>query len=200
VITQGVDHDTGGYAGTRWHLHTSGAGFAAVAVGWVTRGADRKAEVPRQFLVDDEDLVIELTQALAALVEHAVVRCGAGPIGIVSAGMLARDEALRPAPIHLVHQRGMFGRDTEGPGATRIPLAEHTVDLAAIQASPTELLVAARILLTDLMQALGRAECWQIDAEGRLRRRYFRRPRLEQIIIPWAEAVGVEMTEETPTN
>lgn len=200
VVTQGKNHESGRFGHSRWHLHTNGAGFAAVWVGRNRTDADWNPIEPIQFLVDDETLVIELTQVLAALAEHAFTRCGSGPVGLGRAELFCRDQQGQLAPVHLVYHRGTFPSDVEGPGFASLPPSERTLDLGAIQASPVELLIAARLFLTDLVQSLGVAECWQIDAEGRLRRRYFRSDWMKQIGEPWATAAGVELTEDTPTQ
>jgi Schlafen, AlbA_2 len=84
-----------------------------------------------------EDLVINLAQIIDALVEHAVDRSGASGLGVVRAGIEARDDVARPMPSLLVHQRGDFpfmARYEGQHGVAEVPTSDHTVDLDAIRA------------------------------------------------------------------
>jgi hypothetical protein len=50
------------------------------------------------------------------------------------------------------------------------------------------------------MQAMGRAECWQVDADGRLRRPLLRAQDDAADGQPWVEREGLELSDETPTG
>lgn len=143
-----------------WQFHSNGAGFGALVVGvpLTARSAFGFETLnPFRFAIRDEDLVINLAQIIDALVEHAVDRSGASGLGVVRAGIEARDDIASPMPSLLVHQRGDFpfiDRYEGQPGVAEIPTSDHTVDLDAIRGSSTELLLATRAVATDLMQAM----------------------------------------------
>lgn len=121
------------------------------------------------------------------------------PQAVVRAGIEPRTAAGREVPCVLVHERGWLHQFDDEPGTSEIPTSDHTIDLDGIRSSKTELLIATRSVSTDLMQAMGRAECWQIDADGRLRHRYFDLLTAEQRLRPWAEHEGLDLSDETPT-
>jgi hypothetical protein len=78
----------------------------------------------------------------------------------------------------------------------RSPISLHTIDVSACFASTRELLVACRLVLTDLYQAFGIPEVEQIHEDGHLRRRYFAEF-AQSHLIAWAEGEGVEVLETT---
>jgi hypothetical protein len=182
-------------------LHTSGATFASLEVGqaaWSPRG--ERIE-PVRGAVDDEELVIRVAQLLELAADHALRRCGARGLGLVRFRFEFIDSVLQPQPILLVHSRGdvtsQFHR-YEGDTFMDVPAFEHTVDLERIRNSPTELLGATRMAVTDMGQALGRAEYWQISPAAELRMRYFSRER-HQRLTAWANEVGVTTTDDVVT-
>ena len=76
------------------------------------------------------------------------------------------------------------------------PTSRHTIGLDNIVASAKERLAAVRILLTDLVQAFGLAELYQIHSTGDLRRRYwctYQQP----FITRWADQAGVPLVDTT---
>lgn len=109
--------------------------------------------------------------ALAAAARHAVQHAATGGAAAVAAHL-----ASSHLPMKLSHTRGQHGMgghwasDVEAHGSG---VSEHTVDLTAIESSPTELLVATRLVVTDLLQSLGVPECPQITPDGGIRVRYW---------------------------
>jgi hypothetical protein len=94
-----------------------------------------------------------------------------------------------------LHARGLHGlsaighgRETSGPLVSR-----HTVSLDALTGTVTDVLLTARILLTDIVQAFGLPEVGEITPSGALRIRHFWD---RQQIQPWAENHDVVVVEE----
>jgi hypothetical protein len=178
VVSQGTDYESGRATVSYWQLHTSGSGFGALSTGYLLRDTRGEVLSPPRQRIDDEQLVINAAQALDALVDHAVTRCGASGLGVVRATIESWDEQGAEMPVVLAHGRGQSMvriRERDESGVIDLHPSEHTVDLAAIHGSATELLIATRSLVTDLTQTLGRPECWQIDQAGALRLPYFTR-------------------------
>jgi hypothetical protein len=199
AVTQSFGSATDPVRIAHWQLHTEGSGFAAVRVGSRLRtwAGDTLVDPPR-FAVYDEEMMGAAAQIIDALVEHAVDRCGATGNAVLRATIEVHDPSGEHLPVVVTHERDPFGRDEDDPGVVSIPPSDHSVDLDAIRSSKVELLVAIQLVLTDLMQALGRAECWQISRDGSVRITYFR-SEFQGSVRDWCATNGVDCTQESVT-
>lgn len=173
------------------HLYDDGAFGLAVKVGWAY--ARRPEEPVEHVNVDDEVLTQELMFGLAAAARHAVQHAATGGTSAAAAHLTSSH-----LPMKLSHTRGQLGMG--GHWASDVAehasgISEHTIDLTAIEGSPTELLVATRLVVTDLLQSLGVPECPQIAPDGSVRFKYWSGDHA-RIEATCAE-LGVPMTADT---
>jgi hypothetical protein len=132
-------------------------------------------------------LLWDTVSGLAALGRHATQNCGA--YGEAVAELRVVGTAMK------LHARGPHGANPAGHGheVSGPLISRHTVSLDAITGSTTNLLLTARILLTEIMQAFGLPEVREITADGALRiQHFFDRRDVE----PLAGRHGVEVVEE----
>lgn len=164
------------------HLHTDGSGYASAVVGDDHEGLD--------FVeVDDELLTQEAISSLALLTAHAVRNCGAAGEALIEATLIADH------PMRLGHPRGAPSDSWNSGSVESAPIGRHTVDIDEITKSSTGLVIAARMVLNDLVQGFGVAESPQLTPDGALRRPCFRN-RARGHVEQEAERFGLELVGE----
>ncbi len=121
-------------------------------------------------MVDDEQLVLETVTMLRLLCAHAATNAKAYGDGIAEAGLVPvlRQFSAWQGAVRLSHSRGVgIARPySSDPPLTQFARHPHTIDLAAVANSPTELLLTAKMLLEDVFQEFGEPELLQIDPDG----------------------------------
>jgi hypothetical protein len=170
------------------HLHVDGSGFVGVKVGRELRN-QATGEGAGVVHVSDELLTQEVVNAVSILVHHAVNNCGATGEALVEATIVSG------MTMQLGQSRGFAG-DRWGREIEEAPVGRHTVDLDEIVGTGRGLIVAARMVINDLVQGFGLAESPQLSNTGALRIRYFAQPHHGQLRVQ-AGNLGLDITEET---
>lgn len=167
-------------------LYQDGAGFAATPL-W------RQGDVNDNIgpCINDEWLVNVAVSAIDLLVDHAVGRCGTVGDAIVQTQVY-------PSGVRqhtLVHGRNGYMAEWDGSRRlSHFPTGSHQLNLEDCQ-SGTGLLVAARMVLTEVFQAFGVPEVPQIDDAGTIRRAYIQHENRADI-QRWADARGVQLSDD----
>lgn len=172
-------------------MHADGSIYIASAVsreGWPTD--DYRAAY-------DEYLVLTLLQMLALAGRFAAELAHSGGDALARANLIDVTEGVPNEGISLVHFRGFTQTVQVWPGAR--PLKSqlrltHSINLDVLS-DRRDLLITARMLLTEIFQGCGVAEVPQLTQEGAIRRKYFANDR-QQGLRRWAEDAGIEVTEE----
>ena len=172
---------------SRWghaELYQNGSGYAAVPLWRVT------SDSPDEVRINDEHLVSSALSATGMLVDHATRRCGAFGDAIA----ISRIVTAGTRWCSLAHWR--FGYLADYHGGRRLhsfPESRHQISLDDCQTG-NGLVLATRMVLTELIQAVGTAEVLQISPNGELRRPYFVHERLPAVEA-WAKANGVVLID-----
>lgn len=166
-------------------LHTDGAGFACEQVGGALNEHDN--DPIRSIQIREEPLPWALARSLRLLGKHAVENTEAWGDAVVTAKLIGADMTLT-YPIH----PGLHRPWNHQPISDAIA-AQHTVPLESLTGSDQDLLVATRLVATDLLNAFGSPEVKQIDEHGRIRIRYIQE---QERVAEFAEAHGVEVSNE----
>lgn len=142
-------------------LHTDGSGFAAAEV-WDQASAQRPGRLSpgganeRTPWLRDEYLVTQLIGLVRLLVEHAVTHAavtGDGALRVSLDGFQRKDGHFL-YPLRIMHYRN-HGIPEPRFEVLRPPVSLHTIDVAASAVAMSELLVSARLAMTDIFQAFG---------------------------------------------
>jgi hypothetical protein len=182
-------------------FHTDGGGFFARWCFFVTEvGKLRNYKPPlRSPLADNETRRILVTTAeqlfdgvvvgLSALARHAVDHCGSDGDAIVSASLLpvGRIEATVAASMHIIG--GLSAGLRQTPGTHELQrgfTSQHTLPLRALHRPSAEMMVAVRLLMTDLLSLFGQAGVEQIRDDGSLVSGRFRSDMTPEQISSWA--------------
>ncbi|MGC4750160.1 helix-turn-helix domain-containing protein [Micromonospora sp. DT201] len=188
---------------SRWislELHADGAGVFAHAAGDLNERRRRQvpppAEEEQRFqLVSDEGIAAGIMAGLLELARHARDRTAAGGTALVRA-QLYPVSIERPTSIG--HSRSGFTDSRTGEQfRTQAEPAEAAVPLDDLAQPGPQLVEAAALLLDELGQAYGVPEMGQFSRDGRVRRPYWGTGGLRTPMMRWAEANGVEVTDET---
>jgi hypothetical protein len=157
-----------------------------------------------QLDVSDEALVMSMVALLRLATDHAATHTSAYGDAVVHASLLSTNpQSPQPAPkVALVQNRALGFWDQIGRTRplTRLPSSRHTINIDGPVDSAPERLVAARLILTDLVQAFGLAEVFQINATGALRSRYWRTPVDQWATAASATIVPTTLDQETPRS
>lgn len=176
-------------------FHADGCGFASIQLH--QRSTDQTGNAVQEWLVD-EAVIVDLAVGLTGILTSHALRRGAAGEAIAEFGILGPGPDLE-LPTALVNDRehGFIQATTERR-LTHVPRSQHTFDLGAAGEDVTALLLTARMLVTDVIQAFGLAEVLHIDEEGGLRFNYFgaSRDRVRQ----WAERYGAKPSDATSVN
>ncbi len=161
IVHLGMNDDGRPSAGTV-QLHEDGSSYFGLFAG-----------SPGQPMnpIQDEDLVADVVTIVGEAAAHAIERCGTGgdsvaEITIASAHAVSLGDCGRSHSFH----RDDPTRVMNG----QVPVGRHTINFDAIAGSRLEQVLAARLLLNDVFQALGEPECRQISADGRFNFNYYR--------------------------
>lgn len=176
-------------------FHADGSAFVAVHAGWGGRSPvadDANADELRVF---DENLVGAIVATLDYAADHAVTHARAGGDAVVLASLVTSPTA----EARLFQARSGWGYGdrvhyTEPVQSQMV--SEHTIDLEAVVSSTRELLATAHLVMSDLVQAFGLPEPYQLSPEGAVRLPYFGREQ-QPVVSRWAEANGVEVVTTT---
>ena len=172
-------------------FHADGCGFAAVEVR--QRPTDDFGEPMTESTVDEAHLIDAVVALTGMLARHAI-RQGANGEAIAE----LRIVGLR-GPIALVHHRfhSITQRSTYR-SLKSVPASRHTFDLGPASDDATGLLLTARMLATDTVQAFGLPEVLQIDDEGRIHANYFGYfGSGHDAVRHWAERYGAELFDSS---
>jgi hypothetical protein len=173
----------------------TGPAFVAVHAGWAARSPTADDGDPEELRVYDENLVGAIVATLDYAVDHAVTQARAGGDAVVLASLVTSPTG----QAGLFHSRSGWGygdRVHDTLSVTSQVVSEHTIDLEAVASSTTELLAAAHLVMTDLVQAFGLPEPYQLTPEGAVRLPYFGREQ-QPLVTTWADANGVEVLRTT---
>jgi schlafen family protein len=168
-------------------LYQDGSGFAATRL-WIPR-QDRES---RGVEIDDERLTLSVIATLSILVDHAVRRAGCVGDAIVQASI--------EGPLQLGASLTFIRQDFIAaiPGTRKvqeISASQRQLNFEDCRSGPG-ILIAVRMLMTDLVQSFGAAEVLQITPTGQLRRLYFNRAS-QSAAANWAQGKGVQVVETT---
>lgn len=173
-------------------FHTDGCGFAAVQL--LQPSTDQLGNPITEWTVA-ETLIVDVVVALVGILARHALRQGAAGDAIAEFGIIGPGPKL-PRPMALVHDRfAGFTEPTTERRLTRVPPSRHTFDLGAAADDATALLLTARMLATDTVQAFGLAEVLHVDEEGRVRFNYFGSSR--DAVRQWAERYAAEQSDTT---
>ena len=171
-------------------LFDDGTGFACTDV---FDARDRLGEHDDLWVLN-ERLIWDVGRCLRLLGMHAVQNCGASGDAIVAVKLVAKTGQ----PMRLVWMQP-FVPGMERPAEIRygrpVEAAEsrQKVSLDEIAAVGPDLLVATRLVATDLVHAFGSPEVRQIAPDGRLRIRHLGG---ERELRHWAEKHGIDVSDE----
>jgi hypothetical protein len=166
-------------------LHADGAGFACEQIG---RQHPQHESNTAAIEIPTSGLPWALARALRLLGRHAVENTGAWGDALVVVRLFGVDMQL-VYPIH----RGMIYEPWNHEPISDPIVARHTVSLESLVGSDQDLLVATRLIATDLVNAFGAPEVQQIDEQGRVRIRYVHE---QQRVAAFAESHDVEVSDE----
>lgn len=188
VIVEGArSRETGALYYGLAHLHSDGASFVAVPM---HSGALGIQPAPKAFGLEDEHLVSATAGLLRMASGHSVENCGA------SGDMLVRLTVAYRGPFPMVlgcRRTGFWNELRTSRTLLAVPnLPVHTVDAHAVAESPTERILATRMLAVDLFHAFGVAEVSQVSASGVLRERYW----MHRALDHWTAMSGLERSDE----
>jgi hypothetical protein len=163
------------YNAHHYELHSDGCGFAAHSYGWVMGE-------PGKGMLWATALIRKVVFFLEALLAHVAE---AGVSGEALA--MLRLDAAPGTEIRLVRVYHELSNPTVEPrtweaGDPRTVRSEHVLDLTAMASDPSQLLVATRLLLTDLFQSFHVEEGipW-ITEDGKLSAQWWRPEELQQL-------------------
>lgn len=193
VLTSHEDRETGLAEYGHAQFHVDGSAFVAVHAGWSPRNPN--VEGDDELRVFDENLVGAVVATLDYAVDHAVTHAGAGGDAVVLAS-LATSPTAQAGLFHTRSGWGYGDRLHYTQSVSTETVSEHTIDLEAAAVSTTELLAAAHLIITDLVQAFGLPEPYQITPEGAVRLPYFGREQQEHV-SRWAQANDVDILTST---
>lgn len=169
---------------THCQLHTDGAGFFAQ---WCS--FDVEADQLRDYrpplsspLAENDRRVILVTTAeqlfdkmvvgLSTIARHALDHCGANGDAVVAASLLpiGRVEATVAGSAHILNNMNLGLRQTPGTHELQqAVVSHHTLPLRSMHTPSPEMMVAVRLLMTDLLSLFGQAGRWA-DFRRRLHR------------------------------
>ncbi|MFG3602491.1 AlbA family DNA-binding domain-containing protein [Micromonospora chersina] len=188
---------------SRWislELHSDGSGVFAMAAFDLNERRRREApsseEGDRTFrLISDEWIAEGIISGLLQLARHARDRTAAGGSALIRA-------QLYPVSISTTigHGRGHGIPESRTGGQynwTRAEPAEASAALDDLAQPGPQLIEAAALLLDELGQAFGVPEMGQLSREGQVRRRYWSTSGVQRQVVAWAEANGIEVTDDT---
>lgn len=114
---------------------------------------------------------------LGLLGSHAVDQAGAWGDAVAQASLtcwdIDRQTSGVTAELLECDRLGSMERVSGTRELRHLPTSRHTISLDGLSSEIVDRLIAARLLLTDLMQGFGSPEVYQIDASGALRRHYW---------------------------
>ncbi|MCO1597419.1 ATP-binding protein [Micromonospora sp. RHAY321] len=180
-------------------LHTDGSG--AFALGISNLGS-RRATAQRggepddsgHQVVTDEGIAAGIVSGLLQLGRHARDRAAAGGTALIRAQLHPVGES-RPTTIGHTRFYGMGETRTGEQYQVRADPAEAAAAVDDLAQPGPALIEAGALLLDELGQAFGVPEMGQLTRDGRIRRGYWSSSRQSEI-VQWAEAYGIEVTEE----
>jgi hypothetical protein len=175
-------------------FHADGSGFAAVQLR--QRPTDQLGHAVTEWAVN-ETLIVDIAVALGGVLARHALRQGATGeaiaefriIGDGGSGELALPMTLVQSRFHGIEQPSAERR------LTRVPPSRHTFDLGVAADDAGGLLLTARMLATETVQAFGLPEVLHIDDEGRVRLHYFGSGR--DAVRQWADRYGAELSDAT---
>jgi hypothetical protein len=176
-------------------FHADGCGFAAVELR--QRSTDDSGQPVTEWTVA-ETWIVDVAVALVGTLARHAHRQGATGEAIAEFGMIRDGKAGELAfRMVLVQDRfhGLVQTSTERR-LTQVPASRHTIDLDAAVDDAAGLLLTARMLGTDIVQAFGLAEVPHIDDEGRLRLNKFG-PSSQGAVRQWADRHGADLSDAT---
>ncbi|MFI8802747.1 helix-turn-helix domain-containing protein [Micromonospora chalcea] len=180
-------------------LHTDGSGAFALGV---SNLGSRRATAQRggepddsgRQVVTDEGIAAGIVSGLLQLGRHARDRAAAGGTALIRAQLHPVGES-RPTTIGHTRFYGMGETRTGEQYQVRVDPAEAAAAVDDLAQPGPALIEAAALLLDELGQAFGVPEMGQLTRDGRIRRSYWNSSRQSEI-VQWAEAYGIEVTEE----
>ena len=173
-------------------LHRDGSLFCAIPHANAKRDRDGDNQ-GASFQINDEWLIDDALVALMFAREHAIQAGASGDV-LTTLSIVPPKDANFPQ-LQLCHLRFQGFREITGRAAGELVTQGHTLDLDALNDSK-ELLIATRLLMTDVMNHFSIAEVMQITSDGKLRWNYFMR-RSQDFIRDWANRHGIELIDET---
>ncbi|MFC0504958.1 helix-turn-helix domain-containing protein [Micromonospora costi] len=180
-------------------LHTDGSGVFSIAVPNLNRRRDEERPAPGDLLtryqvLPDEAISSAIVSGLRQLGRHARDRAAAGGTALIRAQVFPVGKHW-PTTIGHTKFYGMGeSRTGEQYQVTAAP-AEAAASVDDLAQPGPALIEAAALLLDELGQAFGVPEMGQLSRDGRIRRQYWSSSRNSEIVA-WAEAYGIEVTDE----
>lgn len=180
-------------------LHTDGSGAFALSVSKLgaRRATAQRGGEPEDSgrqVVTDEGIAAGIVSGLLQLGRHARDRAAAGGTALIRAQLHPVGES-RPTTIGHTRFYGMGETRTGEQYQVRADPAEAAAAVDDLAQPGPALIEAAALLLDELGQAFGVPEMGQLTRDGRIRRGYWNSSRQSEI-VQWAEAYGIEVTEE----
>jgi hypothetical protein len=207
VVGDWKDHRPGGVPSyTHCQLHTDGAGFFAQWCSFdMEAGQLRNYRPPLNSpLAENDRRIILVTTAeqvfdkivvgLSTLARHALDHCGADGDAVVAASLLpiGRVEATVTGSAHILNNMNLGLRQTPGTHELQqAVVSHHTLPLRAMHTPSAEMMVAVRLLMTDLLSLFGQAGVKQITADGSIVAGRFQSDLTPKQISAWASNWGI---------
>ncbi len=142
------------------HLHRDGAGYVGLRVGVNRSPWSGNGQLSDDAYIPEDGLVRDVFNALRILTFHAVGVCGASGDGVLFATLTSA------APIRIVQS---LRSHRESEPYVNVPVALHTIQLNAVATSPEEWSIASAMVIIDLLQSFGIAECQTVSPTGMVR-------------------------------
>jgi hypothetical protein len=202
VVGDWKDHRPGGVpSSTHCQLHTDGAGFFAQWCSFDVEPDQLRdyrpplssplAENDRRVILvtTAEQLFDKMVVGLSTIARHALDHCGADGDAVVAASLLpiGRVEATVAGSAHILNNMNLGLRQTPGTHELQqAVVSHHTLPLRSMHTPSPEMMVAVRLLMTDLLSLFGQAGVGQISDDGSIVSGRFQSDLTPERISDWA--------------
>jgi hypothetical protein len=175
-------------------LHADGTGvYSAFVLRQEVSASQIDTSDPPVRRVTDESVVNGILSGLRFLAQHARDRTAASGNALVRAQLYPVSPQ---QPLALVQDRTGF-IDSLGTRIMTDPASplDHTVPMETVAMDGPDLVAAAYLLATDIMQEFGCAEAPQLTRDGQVRLAYWGR-NTQPHVQAWAEAAGISVSAD----
>jgi hypothetical protein len=197
LLADGTMNDSPSASWLSLELHADGSGVCGICVPDQAEGRRAGLPLPESEpllrRVGDESLVIAVMSGMLLLARHARDRAAAGGNALIRAQIYPISTA---QPMGLGHTRFYGIPDQLGDHVLVVqpPAAEAAAELDDLAQAGSVLAAASGLLVNEIGQTFGVPEMHLLSRDGRLRRPAWGQ---NHPMIAWAEAHGIEVTNDT---